>query len=145
MKQKNCLKFVSNVAFLPIQPFGQLQSVFRIRIHWVRIRIQHFRLNIDPDPDPGFWWPKILKNLKLKTFDIFFLFKNRNLLNPRPPKRTSKLQEKSSALKRDHPALQNMKILKFFQFLWVIFALQDPDPLTWLKHWLHYILFGHYR
>jgi hypothetical protein len=27
--------------------------VFRIRIHMVRIRIQHFRLNTDPQPDPG--------------------------------------------------------------------------------------------
>ncbi len=27
-----------------------LQTVFRIRIHLIWIRIQHFRLNIDPDP-----------------------------------------------------------------------------------------------
>ncbi len=27
-----------------------------------------------------------------------------------------------------HPALQNMKILYFFLFLWVIFPLLDPDP-----------------
>jgi hypothetical protein len=39
-----------------------------------------------------------------------------------------KLQEKPSALKREHPALQNMKILYFFLFWWVIFALLDPDP-----------------
>jgi hypothetical protein len=26
----------------------------RIRIHLIRIRIQHFRLNTDPDKDPGF-------------------------------------------------------------------------------------------
>jgi hypothetical protein len=39
----------------------------------------------------------------------------------------SKLQKKPSALKREHPALQNMKILYFFLFLWVIFALLDPD------------------
>jgi hypothetical protein len=39
-----------------------------------------------------------------------------------------KLQEKPSALKREHPALQNVKILYFFLFLWVIFALLDPDP-----------------
>jgi hypothetical protein len=37
------------------------------------------------------------------------------------------LQEKPSALKREHPALQNMKFLDFFQFLWVLFALLDPD------------------
>ncbi len=40
----------------------------------------------------------------------------------------AKLQVKPSALKREHPALQNMKILYFFLFLRVIFALLDPDP-----------------
>jgi hypothetical protein len=35
-----------------------------------------------------------------------------------------------SALKREHPVLKNMKILDFFLFLWVIFALLDPDPAT---------------
>jgi hypothetical protein len=44
---------------------------FRIRIHFIRIRIQHFRQNIDPDPYPdliriqGFYDQKI-KNLQLK-------------------------------------------------------------------------------
>jgi hypothetical protein len=41
---------------------------------------------------------------------------------------TPKLQEKPSALKREHPVLKNMKILDFFLFLCVIFALLDPDP-----------------
>jgi hypothetical protein len=41
---------------------------------------------------------------------------------------TPKLQEKPSAIKREHPVLKNMKILDFFLFLWVIFALLDPDP-----------------
>jgi hypothetical protein len=31
-------------------------------------------------------------------------------------------------LKKEHPVLKNMKILDFFIFLWVIFALLDPDP-----------------
>jgi hypothetical protein len=35
---------------------------------------------------------------------------------------------KPSALKREHPALQNMKILDFFLIFGVIFALLDPDP-----------------
>ncbi len=39
-----------------------------------------------------------------------------------------KLQEKPSALKREHPALQKLKILSFFLFFGVIFALLDPDP-----------------
>jgi hypothetical protein len=41
----------------------------------------------------------------------------------------SKVQEKPSALKREHPALQKMKFnIKFFLFLWVIYAFLDPDP-----------------
>jgi hypothetical protein len=41
----------------------------------------------------------------------------------------SKLHEKPSAVKREHPVLQNIKFLQlFFIFLWVIFALLDPDP-----------------
>jgi hypothetical protein len=41
---------------------------------------------------------------------------------------TSKLQKKPSALKKEHLALQNMKILKFFVLLIVISALLDLDP-----------------
>jgi hypothetical protein len=59
----------------------------------------------------------------------FFFIKNYNLPIPRPPKRTSKLQKKPSALKRGHPTLQNMNFYNFFLLLlWVIFALLDPDP-----------------
>jgi hypothetical protein len=32
------------------------------------------------------------------------------------------------ALKREHPALQKIKFISVFIFLWVIFALLDPDP-----------------
>jgi hypothetical protein len=39
----------------------------------------------------------------------------------------SKLHEKPSALKREHPALQKRKFINFFLFLWVIFALLVPD------------------
>jgi hypothetical protein len=38
------------------------------------------------------------------------------------------VKEKAFSLKREHPALQNMKFLKFFLLLWAIFALLDPDP-----------------
>jgi hypothetical protein len=54
------------------------------------------------------------------------MIKNCNLLIPRTPKR----QEKPSALKREHPALQNMTFLYIYLFLWVILALLDPDPDT---------------
>jgi hypothetical protein len=40
---------------------------------------------------------------------------------------TSKLQEKPSALQRDHPALQKLKFTNCFIFFWVIFALLDPE------------------
>jgi hypothetical protein len=40
----------------------------------------------------------------------------------------SKLQEKPSALKREHPALQKMKFINFVLCLWVTFALLVPDP-----------------
>ncbi len=39
------------------------------------------------------------------------------------------MQEKPSAFKREHPALQHMKFLYFFYFR-VIFILLDPDPAT---------------
>jgi hypothetical protein len=41
-----------------------------------------------------------------------------------------------------------MKILNFFLFLWVIFALLDPDPATQIKAdpdpqpWMHHALIG---
>jgi hypothetical protein len=56
------------------------------------------------------------------------LIKNCNLLFPGPPQRTPKLHEKPSALKREHPAPQNMKFLHCFLFLWVIFVALYPDP-----------------
>jgi hypothetical protein len=42
-----------------------------------------------------------------------------------PYYKTSKLQENPSALKREHPTLQNMK---FFPIFGGLFALLDPDP-----------------
>jgi hypothetical protein len=68
------------------------------------------------NPHPGFWHQK-----------TFLGIKNYNLPIPRPQERTSKLQKKPSALKREHPALQNMKFLNFFLLLSVIFDLLDPD------------------
>jgi hypothetical protein len=44
-------------------------------------------------------------------------------------KRTSKLQ-KHSALKREHPALQKIKFINFFPYLWVNFAFLGPYPGT---------------
>jgi hypothetical protein len=45
----------------------------------------------------------------------------------------SKIQEKPSALKREHPAaLQNMKFLTFFYVYASFFALLDPDS-EWIR------------
>jgi hypothetical protein len=61
-----------------------------------------------------------------------------------PPLRTFKLQKKPSALKREHPTLQNMKFLNFFVLLCVNFVLLDPDsesgsgstdPIESGSHW----------
>ncbi len=52
--------------------------------------------------------------------DIFFI-KNCNLL-------MSKLQEKPSVLKREHPELQKMKFINFFLCLGSFLALLDLDP-----------------
>ncbi len=94
----------------------------------------------DPDEDSGFWWPKIGKIYYWKKL-YGFVDKNCNLLIPRPPLRTSKLQEKPSALKREHPALQKTKFINFlFLFLrlflpsWIRIRIRiqilnpDPDP-----------------
>jgi hypothetical protein len=80
-----------------------------------------------PDPDPGFNDLKLKKIYSWK-FYIYFLDQKLQFTYPLASIKDAKLQEKPSALKREHPVLQNMKILDFFLFLWVIFALLDPDP-----------------
>ncbi len=88
------------------------------------------------NPDPGFWWPRTKEKNTAENFSYLFLIKNCNLLLPRPPKSTSKLQEKSSALKREHPALQKMKLINFFYFSgsfspsWIRIRIANPDPGT---------------
>ncbi len=79
-------------------------------------------LDLDPDPacqvnpDPGFWWTKILL--------IFFWSKIAIFLCPS--------YRRSSALKREHPALQKIKFINVFLCVWVISALLGPDP-SWLR------------
>ncbi len=116
-------------------------------------------LNADPDPAffPNFGSgsnseSRVLMTKNWKKFTAvkllyIFLIENCKSLILRPPKRTQRLQ-KSSAFNREHPALQNMEILYFFLYLWVIFALlypdlatqinvdPDPDPQPWQEHLL---------
>ncbi len=106
------------------------------RIHLIRIRIKHFRLNIDPaDPirTQGFYDQK-LKNIfySWKKKLNFFGIKNYNLPIPRQASiEDVQVPRKPSALKREHLALQNMQFLNFFLLLWLTFALLDPDPGFW--------------
>jgi hypothetical protein len=89
------------------------QQCFGSGFIWFRIRIHHFRLNTDPHQVPGFWWPKIEKNLQLqKKSDNFFsvvaIYPQASLKDVQ-----ATVQEKPSALKCEHSALQNMKFLNF--------------------------------
>jgi hypothetical protein len=128
-----------------------LPAVFRIRIHLIRIRIQHFRLNNDLDPDlyqiriQGFkdrklkkiYSGKILNFLGSKTTIYLSLFS----IKGRP-----KLQKKPSALKKEHPALQSMIFLNFSIFVGHFYppgcgsgtdlteSGSNPEPEP--KHWL---------
>jgi hypothetical protein len=58
---------------------------------------------------------KSWKNTAEKEF--FSNFCNLLYIPYRPPYRTSKLQEKPSALKREHPALQNKFVNTFFYYV----------------------------
>ncbi len=72
-------------------------------LDWKPIRIQ------------GFDDKKLKRFTADKKFDFFD--KKLQLLIPRPPLRMSKIQEKPSALKREHlAALQNINFLTFFDF-----------------------------
>jgi hypothetical protein len=82
---------------------------------------------VDPhwfNADPGYrskcFNDQILKKIYSWKFFMFFLYKK-------------KLQEKPSTLKREHPALQNMKILYFFLFLWVIFCPTGSGFVFWMR------------
>jgi hypothetical protein len=83
-----------------------------------------------PDPDPGsgsrVWWPKIEKNYSWKKINFFFgskttIYLSLGLHKGRPSYRRSLQPSKEN--------IQHFKkILYFFLFFWVIFALLDPVP-----------------
>jgi hypothetical protein len=85
------------------------QTGLRIRVHLIQFRIQHFRLNADPDPIriQDFDDQKLEKIYSWEKNRKKFVIKNYNLHIPWPPQKTYKLQKKPSAPKREHPALQN--------------------------------------
>jgi hypothetical protein len=80
------------------------------------------------------------KIFKGEKFFIFF-WSNCNL-GVTYPKASIKdvRQKKPSALKREHPALQNMKFLNFFLFLWVIFCSPGTEFRIRIRiHWPDWI------
>jgi hypothetical protein len=86
-------------------------------------------VSLNPDPDTAFQEnpgvqvvddQKLKKKNAAKIFQKSFLIKNCNLL-------MSKLQEKPSAPKREHPALQKIKFIIFF---YVYGSIANPDPDT---------------
>ena len=111
---------------------GRYQSVFRIRIHFlrIRIRIQRIRMeaNTDPDTDPlriqGFNGQKLKKNNSWKKNYIFFgsktaIYLSLGLHKVCPGYRRS--------LQLTKEAIQHFKTWIFSTFVGH-FALLDPDP-----------------
>jgi hypothetical protein len=70
-----------------------------------------FQVNLDPGYRSRFWWPKMEKKYSW-NFSKYFFDQKLQFSWPRPPERMSKLQKKSSALKREHPSLQKMKFIQ---------------------------------
>ncbi len=102
---------------------------------------------LSADPDPGswsrVWWPKIEKYLQFFFGSKIAIYLSLGLHKGRPSYRKS-LQPS----KKEHPALQNMKILYFFYFCgtflpsWIRIWIQQlkfmrihavPDPQPWSR------------
>jgi hypothetical protein len=71
------------------------------------------------DPDPWFLMAKSRKNDSRKNVPVSCFDQK---LQFTYPLKTSKLQDKLLALKREHPSLRKMKFTNFFLFLWAIFG-----------------------
>jgi hypothetical protein len=67
LSKSNLLGGMMTASSLSLQ---YLEAGFRIRIHLIRIRIQHFRLNTNPDP--GFLSPKVDKQFTAEKKLNFF-------------------------------------------------------------------------
>jgi hypothetical protein len=99
----------------------------------IQIRIQHFRLSTDSDPDPiriqGFDDKKVKKFSAEKKFKFFFI-KNSQFTYPYVFIKDVQVKKEAFSSQKRHPALPNMKFLNFFLLFWVIF---DLDPKPWGK------------
>ncbi len=136
----------------PDKEIIDMKAVFRIRIHLIRIRIQHFRPNADPDPDPiririqsgsrvlmTKSWKKVTAE---KKFNFFLskttIYLSLGLHKGRPSYRRSLQLSKEN--------IQHFKTCNFWIFFyfcgsflpsWIRIQIRipntDPDPLTWLN------------
>ncbi len=70
----------------------------------------------DPVPNPGFWWPKVVKNLQLKFFLSIFWIINCNLLILRPPYGRTSYRRSLQPSKEN---IQHFKTWKFFAFFYI--------------------------
>ncbi len=100
------------------------RSGFRIRIHLIRIQ-SGSRVVMTKN-----WRRKIqLKKKREKKFGSNYKLPSLSLHKKRP-----KLQKKPAALKREHPALPNMKFINFFfycgSFLPSWLTRLNPDPIS---------------
>ncbi len=110
-------------------------SGLRIRIHFIRIRIQHFKLNTDPDPIriQGFNDQKLKKNYCWKKITFFCvkttIYLSLGLHRERPSYRRS-LQLLKEAIQ--HFKKLTFKIFFYFcgSFLssWIRIRIPNPDP-----------------
>ena len=91
---------------------------FRIRINLIWIRIQNVRLNTNPDPDPiRVFTTKKKKCTAEKKIALFLIKKTTIYLSLGLHKGRPSYKKKPSDLKREHPALQNMKYFFFSTFV----------------------------
>ncbi len=100
----------------------------------IRIRIQHFGLNTDPDSGPieiRVLMAKYWKNLQPKK--IFLVGQKLRFTYPYASIKDAHFYKRSFQPSEEN--IQHMKLLNFFLLLWVIFVLLDPDadPLTLLN------------
>ncbi len=119
----------TNLATWNIVKIGEDWGPTTVILFFARIRIQHFRLNTDPDPDPVFFYDQKFK--KIYSWNFFSskttIYLSLGLHEGRPSyKRRLQLS------KENIQHFKTWNFLFFFQLLWVNFALLDPDPQTWL-------------
>jgi len=90
-----------------------------------------FQVNPDPDTDP-------VQKIEEKTAEFLYIFFDQNCNShiPRPSQRLSKLQEKPSAFRREHPALQMMKLINCFLLFYTFLGHFCP-PGSGSGFWIH--------